>query len=386
MILLDLFSGYGGFHKGLCEAGFIFNNVYYSEIDKHAIANYRYNYEKSEYIGSVESIFTRGIERPDIITFGSPCQDFSIAGKRNGLDGKRSSLISYALEAISNFRPDVFIWENVKGCFSSNNSEDFWTIIKAFANIGGYRIEWQLFNTAWFLPQNRERIYLVGRIADKCTGQIFPFGQDDELYPKKNETKKRRTQAKYCSTIKRGFGNKADDMFIISHYRHRDKRARISDFCPTLKAESHGHTPMVTCRKTAGCLTGGGHSGGLHGNMEVVTITELNHKHGGKERYYVNIVPSITQRYGTGGDNIPYVNNLRRLTEIECERLQGLPDNFTKYGNYNGVIKEIPSSQRYKLLGNGITIKVVERVGNIILKNTTFHPSCNQSHIKSKKK
>ncbi|MDR2964004.1 MAG: DNA cytosine methyltransferase [Bacteroidales bacterium] len=114
MILLDLFSGYGGFHKGLCAAGFKFSHVYFSEIDKHAIANYTYNYETAEHIGSVEHILESGIKRPDIITFGSPCQDFSIAGKRHGLAGERSSLIEYALTAIAHSRPTVFIWENVK--------------------------------------------------------------------------------------------------------------------------------------------------------------------------------------------------------------------------------------------------------------------------------
>ena len=120
------------------------------------------------------------ITRPNIITFGSPCQDFSVAGKRTGLEGQRSSLIGEAIRLITECRPDIFIWENVKGVFSSNDGEDFWAVVQAFTNIGGYRLEWQLLNTAWFLPQNRERIYLIGHLAE--TGgrfKVFPIGEGD---------------------------------------------------------------------------------------------------------------------------------------------------------------------------------------------------------------
>ena len=93
--------------------------------------------------------------------------------------GGRSSLITEAIRLIKECRPHFFIWENVKGTFSSNNGADFWAIIKAFANIGDYRFEWQLLNTKWFLPQNRERIYLVGYLGEGSGGQIFPIGENN---------------------------------------------------------------------------------------------------------------------------------------------------------------------------------------------------------------
>ena len=150
---MDLFSGTGGFHAGLEDSGLHIKKVYFSEIDKHAIANYKFNFPYAQYIGPVEESVNQTFERPNIITFGSPCQDFSIAGKREGLSGAKSSLIEQAIATITHYRPDVFIWENVKGAFTSNNREDFWAIIQAFANIGNYDIEWQLVNTAWILPQ-----------------------------------------------------------------------------------------------------------------------------------------------------------------------------------------------------------------------------------------
>ena len=178
---MELFSGIGGFSLGLEQAGFTFTKHYFSEIDKHAVANYKYNFKDAEYIGSVTDV--RGTRnQADIITFGSPCQDFSLAGKREGMEGQRSSLILEAIRLISEIQPSVFIWENVKGTFSSNDGADFWAILNAFANIGNYRLEWQLLNTSWFLPQNRERIYLVGHFAGKSKTWIFPFTETDTRF------------------------------------------------------------------------------------------------------------------------------------------------------------------------------------------------------------
>jgi DNA (cytosine-5)-methyltransferase 1 len=138
--LLDLFSGIGGFHLGLEKAGFKVN-AYNSEIDKYAIDVYKNNFKNSTYVGSVTDVRAEQLPRIDAITFGSPCQDFSLAGKRKGMGGQRSSLITEAIRLIDECRPRFFIWENVKGTFSSNNGADFWAIIQAFANIGGYRLE-----------------------------------------------------------------------------------------------------------------------------------------------------------------------------------------------------------------------------------------------------
>ena len=177
--IVELFSGIGGFSKGLSDAGYTFKKHYYSEIDKHAIANYKHNFNEAEYIGSVTDVRGNGLEHPDIITFGSPCQDFSLAGKQLGMEGQRSVLILEAIRIIRECRPSVFIWENVKGAYSSNDGADFWAIIAAFANIGGYRLEWQLLNTSWFLPQNRERIYLIGHLTDRSEPGVFPIGESN---------------------------------------------------------------------------------------------------------------------------------------------------------------------------------------------------------------
>lgn len=173
MNLLELFSGIGGFSLGLRQAGFTFDKVYFSEIDRHAIANFKRNFPNAQHVGSVCDITGTSIERPDIITFGSPCQNFSVAGNGLGLQGAESSLIRYAIKAIDYFRPDIFIWENVKGVLFERHCRDFWAIVKALADIGVYQIEWQLLNTSWVLPQIGRESTLSGVLQKNAGTKYF---------------------------------------------------------------------------------------------------------------------------------------------------------------------------------------------------------------------
>ena len=320
MKILDLFSGIGGFSLGFQRAGYNFTEHYFSEIDKSAIANYKKNFPNAKYIGDITTIQPANLAGADIITFGSPCQDFSLAGKRAGLAGAKSSLIEYAIALIADIRPSIFIWENVKGAFSSNARADFWAIIQAFANIGDYTIEWQLLNTSWVLPQNRERIYLIGHLAGRSIPGVFPITEDDCLPTTKTQS---QSQAQISTTLKANGNMNADDTYIIP--------------------------------KKAATLTAGGNSGGLHSDMTVIHQLPRGKNKGAD----LKICPTISS-------NAFQENNLlcgiRRLTEIECERLQGFPDNWTQYGNYNGRIRRISKTKRYKLIGNAVTVDIVELI------------------------
>ena len=305
--LLDLFSGIGGFHLGLEKAGFKFDKVFNSDIDKYANAVYKYNFKESVNVGSVTDV--RGSDLPKInaITFGSPCQDFSIGGRRAGLEGGRSSLISEAIRLINECRPDFFIWENVKGTFSSNNGEDFWAIIQAFTNIGGYRLEWQLLNTRWFLPQNRERIYLVGYLGEKGRKKIFPITENDY---KINELQRQQGST---NTLKVG-GTNGQGSYIIERQFISQKKIGDYRYDEGFRWRKDNNSPTLTL----------------------------------KDRIFLKEEEKI-----------------RNLTPIECERLQGFPDDWTKIG----IDSLISNTQRYKMCGNAVTVDVVAAVGKKLYNN-----------------
>lgn len=321
---LDLFSGIGGFHLGFERAGFKINS-YFSEIDKYAIQVYKDKFKDSNYVGSVTDV--RGGDLPDIdlITFGSPCQDFSLAGKRKGLGGERSSLISEAIRLIREKRPRVFVWENVKGTFSSNNRQDFAAILQAFANIGGYRLEWQLLNTKWFLPQNRERIYLVGYLGDGSRGQIFPIResskQTDELQGQQGNT---------CTLTTR-YGADGNGSYIIE--RQLDaQEIRVNS------------------------ATSKGYEVAEEGDSINYSVPNSKTRRG-------RVGKGVAQTLDTACNQaVIESTKIRRLTPIECERLQGFPDDWTKQGT-EGMISD---TQRYKMCGNAVTVDVVASVAERI--------------------
>ncbi len=297
IVYLDLFSGLGSFAKGLLDAGFVFKKQYFSEIDKHAIASYRYNFKNAQYAGDINEFHTQKIERPHIISFGSPCQDLSIAGRREGLKGRKSNLFFKAIEIINRFRPPVFVFENVAGLFSSNKGKDFEIVLQTIAELGVYECQWQLVNTSWFLPQNRERIFLVGCLRDEPRGAIFPLN--------------------------------------LPYEKERVVENKVKIVGRTTASESQTNRIFCASRLSPALMVASGYGAG----------------------------------YLVAGERV------RRLTLLEGERLQGLPDNWTKYGIYNGKKQVIVDTHRYDMIGNAVSRPIVTQIGKALLSG--FNPSLN---------
>lgn len=334
IIYLDLFSGIGGFAKGFQDAGLNIVKHYFSEIDKHAIAVYKYNFKNAEYAGDVKSISRRTIaERPNIITFGFPCQDLSVAGKGKGLDGKRSGLFFEAIRIVKEFKPEIFIFENVKGLLSSNNGKDFETVLRTIADIGLYECEWQLVNTAWVLPQNRERVYFVGHLAGASRPEVFPFRKSDSEFSKQQ---RRITESEIASCLQspgHACGNYKGMNAVIQQLGRGFNKGGKHKTCPTISSNSFEQNNHVV--------------------IPVLTPDRKEKRQNGR-RFKENGEPAFTlntqDKHGVQIDS-----QIRRLTEIECERLQGFPDNWTEYGDYDGEIKKVSKTHRYKQLGNAVT-------------------------------
>jgi len=308
MKMIDLFSGIGGFHKGFQQAGFRFDWVGFSEIDKYASAVYKYNFKESEELGDIRLI-QPGRDLPDnidILCGGFPCQAFSIAGKRQGFDDTRGTLFFEIARILRHYRDSkkpipCLVLENVKGLLSHDSGRTFATIYRVLSDIG-YTIEFQLLNTRWWLPQNRERIYIVGYIGNRGRSQVFPIGEDGKQL-NKNRLKGRRVV------------NGLDS----NYYKGAD-----------------GKRTMI----------------------QIGTI--------GKDS-------EATRVYDADGISRTIKDGvIRRLTPVECNRLQGFSDDHNKYGVINGKVVEMSDTQRYKQVGNAVTVDVVQAVAEQIKKSSIF--------------
>jgi len=326
---LDGFSGYGGFHLALDRAGFQFDKTYFSEIDKFAIANYTYNYPNSIYAGSIKDVPRNGIvEKLDLFTFGWPCQDNSIAGKRKGQQpNTRSGLLYNAVEVIDKFRPRIFIAENVEGLRSVRQGIDFVESFKVLSflnsNCPQYDIEMQLLNTRSVLPQNRMRLYFIGHPRGNGGRKVFPITENDFLDNKSRSNKKEVHNVAQAMTANQ-FDSWNGNFIIEANTKKGYKIAQENDTINLARMNS---------------LTRRGRIG----------------------KGIANTLDTKCEQGVFKG------NSIRRLTPIECERLQGLPDNFTKHGIFTGIIKEISDRQRYKLTGNGVSATLVEIIAKKIL-------------------
>lgn len=203
MRFIDLFAGIGGFRRGMELAGH--ECVGYCEFDKFAVASYtsmhlitdeqreylstlslkkrqkeilKEEYRNGEwYAGDIRELHGRDIPQADCWCYGSPCQSFSLAGKRAGLEGS-SGLVQEIFRLLDELeeenRPEWLLYENVKGMFSSNQGWDYAAILSEMDRLG-YDIEWQNINSKWFVPQNRERIYTIGHLRRYGSRKVFPI-------------------------------------------------------------------------------------------------------------------------------------------------------------------------------------------------------------------
>lgn len=339
MTLVDLFSGAGGFSKAAIDAGLPVTQHYFSEIKHSAINNYQYNFPHAKPLGDISKINASSIGKADIVTFGSPCQGLSSAGKNLGFSDPRSGLFLHAAQLVAQLRPSIFIWENVKGLITRTHRADFWTALQILANIGGYTIEWQCVDTGWILPQHRERVYTVGYFGDGGKSQIFPLNEGDF------GAIERATEAPSVRTLTAGgnSGGLHSGMTLVAQKARGHFKGGITENAPTLNASS---------TKT---------------NVAVLKLKEYSKDKGQGMRVYdiASQAPALSAG-GGGGVLSPYIDlsnyDIRRLTPVECERLQGFPDNWTKHGinPKNGQVYELSDTARYQLMGNAITKTMAE--------------------------
>ena len=322
MRFVSLFAGVGGFDLGLERSGH--TCVGQVEIDKHARAalerhwpNVPKHDDVTTAIDWADEIGLTGTV--DLVAGGFPCQDLSVAGRRAGLDGKRSSLFFDALAFATHVKAKTILLENVPGLLSSNQGRDFGAVLSALADAGYSNIEWRVLNSQFFgVPQRRRRVFIVA-----STGRE-PFRT--VLSERKGSTRDSPSGNQQEQEIARDF-ERSTMVYGQSGYGDYDLGVK------TLNASMHKRPED--------------------------SIVVFSPRYDEAARIHDSeIAPTVATYYGTGGSNMPFVakaKRVRRLTPTECERLQGFPDGWTE-----GAAE----THRYKQMGNAVTVNVIEWIGS----------------------
>lgn len=359
--------------------------VGFSEIDRHAEAIYKYHYPDHRNYGDATGIICDGLPDFDFLIGGFPCQSFSIAGKRLGFEDTRGTLFFEIARILRDKRPSHFLLENVAGLLSHDNGNTFRVIVSTLTEMG-YDTEWNVINSKDHgVPQNRERVFIVGHIRDRGCGQVFSVGDGDggdseEIRRERSLRGRNKTDAGCLTTrgINR-FGRADLDNLIYPMHQtqipiigstQNHQAWRNDGLSPTLTkamGEGGGQTPMILASR--GLPRDGRNEQQLEPRHDGLTnsLTSV-------EKDNLVIANCLTpDAYLTRGERNRDENGravltsmhdrrIRRLTPRECEALQGLPPDYTKFGRYGDEIKEVSDTQRYKGLGNAFTVNVIEAI------------------------
>lgn len=447
MRFIDFFAGVGGFRRGLELAGH--KCVGFCEWDKYATASYtsmhlitenqreylstlamkqrqkeilKDEYRNGEwYSNDIRNVDAGSIPKADCWCFGAPCQDFSIAGKRAGLDGDRSSLIREIFRLLEEQeeqdRPEWLIYENVKGMLSSNRGLDYLSILSEMDRLG-YDIEWQNINSKWFVPQNRERIYTVGHLRRFGRAKILPVtgaGGENSIsiigttHPNRHSTGDIHNVDGIMSTCtSRDYKQPKQIGIKIIGEINSSQDGQVHDISGISKCHSAGHNnspkvaiPVLTPDRAEKRQNGRR----FKENGEPMFTLTAQDRHGVgikikeavKQGYSIAYegdsvnfsVPGSSTRRGRVGHSIAQTLDtscnqgifvqvsgeltvyaiwyekyqcyiaIRRLTPKECFRLQGWTDDYFERAAFVNS-----DSQLYKQAGNGVTVNVIQAIAD----------------------
>ena len=400
------------------------NPLAFSEIEKFPSQVLAHHYPNTPNLGDMTKFkeWDFGTNRLDLLVGGTPCQSFSIAGLRKGLDDPRGNLALTYVAILDKFRPKWCVWENVPGVLSSGGGRDFASFLTALGQLG-YGWSYRVLDAQYFgVAQRRKRVFLVGCLGDwKSAAEVLFESESLSGNIKKGResrkdianclTKSPSSHSSYnparsegnavvvqwpanvASTLNASFGEK-----LGLENQHIDSGAPLFVMQPIpIHAQATQYKGGGSNRNNDG--KGNGLGIGKPGDPMNTLDTSSRHavayeNHGTDSRIKeISISPTVIARWGTSGNNVPLAmgfntnarpdemnfldeqsNTLttsqnsgvfknmavRRLTEVECERLQGFPDNYTN------IKENCPSGARYKALGNSMAVPVMKWIGQRI--------------------
>jgi len=378
MKCFSLFSGIGGFDLAMRNLGH--ETVGACEIDKYARSVYARQFPGVRIWENATAIKPKELPDFDILCAGFPCQAFSIAGKRRGFDDTRGSLFFEIARIAKEKQPSVLFLENVRGLLSHDKGKTFHTILATLDEIG-YDVQWQIINSKYFVPQNRERIFIVGYSRKGSRREIFPLGNYDTKVGgeiKKvamltdNPNNAVLSPDGISSTVLSGGGSGSRTNIAVVNDHGTLKEKEISNNIDANYWKgivNHAQRTMIIADRSRSYAGKGRKlespkdiSNSLTSVTKdnlVTTFVMLTNKNSNTKQRVQD--RNSTWCLGTSGDfGLKDGTRIRRLTPLECERLQGFPDNWTKYDSEGNIVSD---TQRYKMCGNAVTVPVVEYIG-----------------------
>jgi len=360
--------------------------AWFSEIEKFPSAVLAHHYPDTPNLGDMTRLRDRDdLPRIDLLVGGTPCQSFSVAGLRGGLDDERGNLALEFCRLAGRSRPRWIVWENVPGVLSSSGGRDFASIVGALAELG-YGLAWRVLDAQYFgVPQRRRRVFLVGHLGDWRPAGAVLFERESLCGHPPPSREAREGASSHTSHSLRGEGFDAsedgtgrgvpivpivpdvayaiscgsggskfgsgrhnqDTLIATTVVNARETPVHTSDLSLPLGAQDTGHAvafqqnylaAVQDCRAMSKRQNGAG-------------INEQG--------------PSYTLDQ-TGAQGIITPSQVRRLTPVECERLQGFPDDYTAIPWRGKAPEDCPDGHRYKALGNSMAVPVMRWIGERI--------------------
>lgn len=351
MRFLDFFSGIGGFRLGMEMAGH--TCVGHCEIDKFADRSYRamHNVKESEwYADDITRVEPEELPEADCYCFGFPCQAFSIAGKRRGFEDTRGTLFFEVMRLARERKPRLLFAENVRGLLSHEGGQTFGVIVSTMDELG-YDVEWQVLNSKHFgVPQNRQRVFIVGHLRETGGRKVFPIRCDDGVPDSKRLETEPGVPA-LTATSHKGVSKRRGGLAIPVMTPDRpNKRQNGRRF-----KENGDEMFTLTAQDRQGVMVREATSKGyaIAGEGDAINLA----------------MPKSKTRRGRAGKGVAQTldtscnqgvlagTKIRRLTPRECFRLQGFPDEY--FDRADAVNSD---SQLYKQAGNSVTVNVIYEI------------------------
>jgi len=319
--------------------------VFANDNDKYACQIYRARFGDGElHEGDIRAVDADAIPDHDLLCAGFPCQSFSIAGKRKGFEDTRGTLFFEICRVLRAKRPSYLLLENVKGLLSSDNGATFCTILKSLDDLG-YDCQWQVLNSKNFgVPQNRERVFIIGHTRGLPRPKVFPIGesnQDNDELGGTTEERGEGVQTEYLPALRGGekWSSFISQTLSAGYYKRQHGQTMIQ---LGLVGEKDNMGQRIYDPDGIACSirSQGGGQGAKTGLYEIAQALQTDGQ--------------LRQGVSWGTDKPQSARNIRRLTPLECERLQSFPDGWTE---------GVSDTQRYRQLGNAVTTNVVTAIG-----------------------